>query len=353
MGRPGTTLRRMTGPIEPLLAIETSCDETAAAVIGPGGVALSSVVRSQVEEHGQFGGVVPELASRRHLEWIDAVVAEALSKAGITLDDVRAVGVTRGPGLVGCLLVGLAWAQGLCLARNLPLLGVNHLEGHLLASFVGQPLPPFPFLALTVSGGHTSLVRCDDVGAYEVLGSTRDDAAGEAFDKSARLLGLPYPGGVHVDRTSKGGDSAAVDLPRGMRGKPGYGFSFSGLKTAVWKHIEEHGVPEGQGMTDFCASLQEAIVDALLIKTREAARELDIKRVVVTGGVAANSRLRSAFADAAEAEGWELHRPEMRFCTDNAGMIGYVAWLRMSRGERSPLDVDVAPGLSLGPEPAW
>ncbi|MCO4769078.1 MAG: tRNA (adenosine(37)-N6)-threonylcarbamoyltransferase complex transferase subunit TsaD [Deltaproteobacteria bacterium] len=332
----------------PLLAIETSCDETSAAVIGDGGVVLSCVVRSQIEDHMEFGGVVPELASRRHIEWIDAVVAEALTQADVRLDDLKSVGVTRGPGLVGCLLVGLAWAQGLVVGRGIPLLGVNHLEGHLLASFVGQETPPFPFLALTVSGGHTSLVHCHGVGEYEVLGSTLDDAAGEAFDKSARLLGLPYPGGVHVDRLAQTGNPHAVALPRGMSKKPGYNFSFSGLKTAVWKHINEHGVPEGQALADFCASLQEAIVDALLLKTRKAARELGVTRVVATGGVAANSRLRSAIAEMADKEGWEVHRPEMRFCTDNAGMIGYAAWLRLARGERSDLNVDVAPGLALG-----
>jgi N6-L-threonylcarbamoyladenine synthase len=343
--------RTVQVPIHPVLALETSCDETSAALIGEGGRVLSCVVRSQIADHQDFGGVVPELASRRHLEWIDVVVADALSQAGLALSDVASVAVTRGPGLVGCLLVGLAWAQGLAVARGIPLLGVNHLEGHLLASFVGMAEPPFPFLALTVSGGHTSLVRCSGLGDYEVLGNTLDDAAGEAFDKSARLLGLPYPGGIQIDRLAQTGDRAALDLPRGMKKKPGYDFSFSGLKTAVWKHIEEHGAPQGQALADFCASLQEAIVDALLHKTRKAARELGIERVVVTGGVAANSRLRSAFAEAAEQEGWELHRPEMRFCTDNAGMIGYAGALRLSRGDRSPLDVDVAPGLSLAADP--
>jgi len=332
----------------PLLALETSCDETAAAVILDGGEVASSVVRTQVAEHAAFGGVVPELASRRHLEWIDAVVDQACSDAGVTLDGIAGVGVTRGPGLVGCLLVGLAWAQGLTIARDLPLLGVNHLEGHLLAPFIGHGAPPFPFLALTVSGGHTSLVHAHELGRYEVLGQTLDDAAGEAFDKSARLLGLPYPGGVHIDRLAQAGDSAAIAFPRGMSRKPGYSFSFSGLKTAVWNHVEAHGRPEGQPLHDLCASLQEAIVDALLIKTRKAARELGITRIAVTGGVAANSRLRSAFAEAAEKEGWELHRPEMRFCTDNAGMIGYVAALRMARGERSAPDLNVDPGFRLG-----
>ncbi len=336
----------MPGPF-PILALETSCDETAAAVIGPGGAVLSSIVRTQVDEHAAFGGVVPELASRRHLEWIDAVIDQALAEVGLGLDDVAGVGVTRGPGLVGCLLVGLAWAQGFAIARGLPLLGINHLEGHLLAPFVGQASPPFPFLALTVSGGHTSLVHVHDVGHYEVLGQTLDDAAGEAFDKSARLLGIPYPGGMHVDRLAQAGDKTAIQLPRGMSKKPGYDFSFSGLKTAVWQHLQRQGRPEGQALHDFCASLQEAIVDALLIKTRRAARKLGISRIAVTGGVAANSRLRGAFAEAAEKEGWELYKPEMRFCTDNAGMIGYVAALRMSRGERDPLDLNVAPGLRL------
>ena len=338
----------MTDPIHPVLAIETSCDETAAAVIGPDGVVLSNIVRTQVTDHAVFGGVVPELASRRHLEWIDAVVGEALASAALTLDDVRSVAVTRGPGLVGCLLVGLAFAQGLCIARSLPLLGVNHLEGHLLAPFIGTPAPPFPFLALTVSGGHTSLVLAEGLGRYRVLGETVDDAAGEAFDKSARLLGLPYPGGILIDRLAATGARDAIAFPRGMRGRPGYCFSFSGLKTSVWTQIQRHGRPEGQALADFCASLQEAIVDSLLTKTRAAARELGISRVAVTGGVAANSRLRSAFTEAAAADGFELFRPELRFCTDNAGMIGYAGSLRLAAGERSALDVNVDPGLALG-----
>lgn len=336
----------MSSP-SPILAIETSCDETAAAVVQADGTVLSSIVRTQVEEHAAFGGVVPELASRRHLEWIDAVVDAACADADVSLEDIAGLGVTRGPGLVGCLLVGLAWTQGVAIARGLPLLGINHLEGHLLAPFIGTGAPPFPFLALTVSGGHTSLVLAHELGRYEVLGQTLDDAAGEAFDKSARLLGLPYPGGVLIDRLAQSGDPAAIAFPRGMSRKPGYSFSFSGLKTAVWTHIEKHGRPEGQALHDLCASLQEAIVDALLIKTRKAARALGVQRVAVTGGVAANSRLRAAFAEAASRGGWELHRPELRFCTDNAGMIGYVAAHRMARGDRSPLDLNVDPGFRL------
>jgi N6-L-threonylcarbamoyladenine synthase len=337
------------GPdVHPLLAIESSCDETAAAVIGRDGVVLSDVVRSQVADHAAFGGVVPELASRCHVDAVDPVVQEAVRKASISLKDLRGVAVTAGPGLVGCLLVGISYGQAVAAALDLPILGMNHLEGHLLAPFVGTPRPPYPFLALVVSGGHTLLVLAKDVGDCDWVGETRDDAAGEAFDKGARLLGLGYPGGVMVDRLAReGGDPRAVALPRAMAGSGDYDFSFSGLKTAVWQHVQEHGQPEGQALRDFCASLQEAIVDALLAKTRRAAKDLAVRRVVVTGGVAANSRLREAFAQAAAEEGWELFRPTMRLCTDNAAMIGYAASLRMQRGQRSGLDLDARPGWAF------
>jgi len=331
----------------PLLAIETSCDETAAAIIGPGHEVLANVVRSQIDEHAVFGGVVPELASRGHLQYVGPVVDEALRVAGCSRQDLQAVAATRGPGLVGCLLVGLSYAQGLAVALGLPILGVNHLEGHMFAPFAGTPAPPFPFLALVVSGGHTELVLARDVGDYEILGATRDDAAGEAFDKSARLLGLPYPGGVEVDRLARAGNPAAVSLPRGMMHKGGFDFSFSGLKTSVWQHVQREGVPTGQDLNDFCASLQEAIVEVLVRKTQRAAREFDLDRIVLSGGVAANSRLRLAFSQMTEEEGWQLHRPEMDLCTDNAAMIGYVASLRMARGERSPLSLGVQPSLAL------
>ncbi len=330
----------------PLLAIETSCDETAAAVIGPGATVLANVVRSQIPEHRVYGGVVPEVASRRHVDWIGPVVDEALDRAGIEREDLGSVAATRGPGLVGCLLVGLSYAQGTAWGVGVPIVGVNHMEGHLLAPFVGDPEPPFPFLALVVSGGHTLLIHARGLGEYELLGETRDDAAGEAFDKGARLLGLPYPGGVEIDKLSKSGRADAIDLPRPMSRKPGYDFSFSGLKTAMRQHIDARGKPEGAALSDVCASLQEAIVDSLLIKTRKAARELGIRRVVVTGGVAANSRLRSAFAAAAEKEGWTLHRPGRGLCTDNAAMIGYAAALHLAAGA-VPSDADVAPGLRL------
>ncbi len=329
----------------PLLAIESSCDETAAAVLSADGVVLGEVVRSQIDDHALFGGVVPELASRCHTEAIDPVVQEACQRAGVTLADIRSIGVTAGPGLVGCLLVGLSYAQGLAAARGLPLVAVNHLEGHLLAPFIGQAEPEFPFLGLVVSGGHTLLVLAKGVGEYEVLGETRDDAAGEAFDKGARVLNLPYPGGIHVDRLAQDGDASAVDLPRGMKHSKDFDFSFSGLKTAVWQRVRAHGVPEGQGMNDLCASLQEAIVDVLVHKTKKASKATGTSRIIVTGGVAANSRLRSAFEEAAASQGWELLRAERKWCTDNAAMIGYVAAQRLKRGERSPLDVDANPGM--------
>ncbi len=334
----------------PLLSIETSCDETAAAVVGADGCLLSEVVRSQIEDHRHFGGVVPELASRCHVESVDAVAEEALQRAGLPRSDLRAVAATAGPGLVGCLLVGMSYAQGLALGQGLPFLGVNHLEGHLLAPFIGTGEPPFPFLALVASGGHTLLALARDVGDYELLGETRDDAAGEAFDKGARLLGLPYPGGAMVDRLAQGGDPAAFPLPRGMMAKPGYEFSFSGLKTAVWQAVQAQGVPEGERMKDFCASLQEAIVEVLVSKTKKAARAFGVERLVVTGGVAANSRLRAAFEEVCQKEGWAFHRPPLEHCTDNAAMIGYVAWLRLGRGQRSPLSLGAQPGLAFGQE---
>ena len=335
----------------PVLALETSCDETAAAVIGVGGEVLGEAVRSQIEDHQIFGGVVPELASRCHVEAIDPIVKEAVSRADLQLSDLGSVAATAGPGLVGCLLVGLSYAQGLAAAANLPFLGVNHLEGHLLAPFIGRAAPTFPFVGLIVSGGHTLLVLARDVGDYELLGETRDDAAGEAFDKGARLLGLPYPGGIAIDRLSRDGDPTAVALPRGMRQRDSLEFSFSGLKTAVWQHIQKNGVPEERALSDFCASLQEAIVEVLLRKTRVAMERNDLHRVVVTGGVAANSRLRAAFDQAAEERGWELHYPERQWCTDNATMIGYAAALRLQRGERSRLALDASPGLSFGQVP--
>jgi N6-L-threonylcarbamoyladenine synthase len=330
-----------------LLCVETSCDETSVAVIDEGGRALADVVRSQIEAHVPWGGVIPELASRMHLEWLPAVVDEALRASGTAPGEVDGVAVTRGPGLAGCLLVGLSWAQGFAAARGLPILGVNHLEGHLLAPFVGEPAPPFPFVGLVVSGGHSSVVFARSLGDYEVLGETVDDAAGEAFDKGARLLGLPYPGGVMIDRLAQGGDTKAIPLPRALRGDT-LDLSFSGLKTAVRERVEAGGAPQGSALADFCASLQEAIVDVLVDRARRAARRTGAGTVVLTGGVAANSRLRGRMEEAAREDGLRLLRPTPSRCTDNAAMVGYAAHLHWPEGVPPPERLDIDPSFPLG-----
>ncbi|MBI5210357.1 MAG: tRNA (adenosine(37)-N6)-threonylcarbamoyltransferase complex transferase subunit TsaD [Elusimicrobia bacterium] len=320
--------RRATGRSrDPLvLGIETSCDETAAAVVA-GGRVLSSVVSSQVALHRRFQGVVPELASRAHLQKIASVVRGALEGAGV--DRVDAVAFARGPGLVGSLLVGKVAAQTLARVMRCPLIGVNHLEGHILAAEldgrVGVPPRPlrFPFVALVVSGGHTDLVCSEGPGVYRVLGRTRDDAAGEAFDKIARMLGLGYPGGPAIDRLAKSGDPAAIAFPRPLL--PGsWDFSFSGLKTAVRYHLKRHGLPGKGAVADLCASLQEAVMDTLLQKTEAAARHVKARNIVVGGGVAANSVLREKFGSLA-ARGWNVWIPPMAMCTDNGVMIAHAA----------------------------
>jgi N6-L-threonylcarbamoyladenine synthase len=317
-----------------VLAIESSCDETAAAVIEDGRVARSSVVASQVDLHAKYGGVVPEVASRQHLRNIVPVVTEALETAGCTLDDIEAVAGTRGPGLAGSLLVGYNAAKAIAFGRELPFIGINHLEGHIYANWLVEgPEPEFPALCLVVSGGHTDLVLMRSHGQYERLGGTRDDAAGEAFDKVGRLLGLPFPGGPHVAKAALEGGPSKLELPRAwMHGT--FDFSFSGLKTAAL-----HVVRAGQySAPDIAWEFQEAVVDVLAGKTTRLAREMGAKNVLVAGGVAANTRLRE-----------ELHRrcpvpvriPPPKFCTDNAAMIGAVAGFRLDLGERSPLDEDI------------
>ncbi|MCK6526278.1 tRNA (adenosine(37)-N6)-threonylcarbamoyltransferase complex transferase subunit TsaD [Myxococcota bacterium] len=329
-----------------VLGIESSCDETAAAVVDGGGV-RSDVVSSQVDLHARWGGVVPEIASRAHLDRIGPVVRQALREAGIGLGSVEGVAVTCAPGLVGSLLVGVSYAKSLAFVRGLPLVGVHHLEGHLLAPFLSGGAPEFPFVALVVSGGHTALYRADGFGEYRTLGETRDDAAGEAFDKAAKLLGLPYPGGVVIDRLARGGDPAAVRFPRGMVGKGGLDFSFSGLKTALLQHVRTHGIPEGQGLADLCASYQEAIVDVLARKTLKAAERAGVGRIVLSGGVAANSRLRERMGRDGERHGLSVRLPEGRHCTDNAAMIAYAGRQRLVGGERHGLDLGVASTSSL------
>lgn len=329
-----------------LLAIETSCDETAAAVVEDGRRALSDVIATQIDIHRRWGGVVPELASRNHVVQVMPVIDEAMARAGVTPADLDAVAVTSGPGLVGALLVGVQAAKALALAWGKPLVRVNHLEGHLVAAFLSEAPPAFPYLGLVVSGGHTSLYAARDFGRYELLGQTRDDAAGEAFDKGAKLLGLPYPGGVAIDKLAKDGDPAGLRFPKAIVKGADLDFSFSGLKTALLHHVKKHGVPEGKGLADLCASYQEAIVRALVEKAFRAARRFQFERLVLAGGVAANSRLRAAaVARAAEYEGMSVFLPAVRLCTDNAAMIAVAGTHAFLRGERS--------GDDLAADPAW
>jgi len=344
-----------------VLAIETSCDETAAAIVEDGHRVLGDAVASQVAIHGPYGGVVPEIASRHHVTNLLPVLTEALAQAQCTLDSVDAVAVTRGPGLVGSLLCGIQFAKALAYARRLPLLGVHHLEAHLAAVFLDGPRregiaageqgeqrkPPFPHLGLLVSGGHTALLRAETFGQYALLGATRDDAAGECFDKVSKMLGLGYPGGIVIERLAATGNPRAIRFPRALRGRHDLDFSFSGLKTAVLHHVKEHGVPEGQALADLCASVQQAVVDVLVKKTRAALRVTGLRHVVLAGGVAANSRLRSAMAQALAEEGAELFVPAKAHCTDNAAMVAAAAYPRLMRGERSGLDLNASAQLPL------
>ncbi|MGC3996030.1 MAG: tRNA (adenosine(37)-N6)-threonylcarbamoyltransferase complex transferase subunit TsaD [Anaeromyxobacter sp.] len=331
-----------------VLALETSCDETAAAVVEDGRRVLSDVVSTQIEIHRRWGGVVPELASRNHVVQVMPVVDEALARAGVGPEALDAIAVTSGPGLVGALLVGVQVAKGLALAWDRPLVPVNHLEGHLVAAFLSEEPPSFPYLGLVVSGGHTSLYAAHAFGDYRLLGSTRDDAAGEAFDKGAKLLGLPYPGGVAIDRLAKGGDPAAVRFPKAIVKGADLAFSFSGLKTALLHHVRSHGVPQGQALADLCASYQEAIVRALVEKAFRAARRLQFERLVISGGVAANSRLRAAMAEeAASYDDMKVLVPPVKLCTDNAAMIAVAGTHALARGLRAGAGLNADPGWRL------
>jgi N6-L-threonylcarbamoyladenine synthase len=340
-----------------VLGLESSCDETAAAIVEDGRIVRSDVVASQNEVHARYGGVVPELASRAHVLNVVPVVKGALDRAGMTLADVDGIAVTNAPGLVGALLVGLQTAKALAWVAGKPLVGVHHLEGHLSAVYLQDPsesapvpaeAPPFPHLALIVSGGHTSLVRVDGHGVLTELGATRDDAAGEAFDKGAKLLGLGYPGGAVVDRLAKTGDPKAVPFPRSMTGgEHGSDFSFSGLKTALLHHVRAHGVPDGQPLADLCASYQAAIVEVLVRKTRRQARKLGMHHVQVCGGVAANGALRAAMIAAGEEDEFRVYVPPPARCTDNAAMIAAAGYHHLLRGERAGLDLDANPSAPL------
>ena len=332
-----------------VLGLESSCDETAAAIVDDGRIVCSDVVASQHEVHARYGGVVPELASRAHILNVVPVVQAALDHAGVSLEELNGIAVTNQPGLVGALLVGLQTAKAIAWVTGLPLVGVHHLEGHLTAIYLEPDPPPFPHLALIVSGGHTSLVRVDGHGQLAELGATRDDAAGEAFDKGAKLLGLGYPGGAVIDRLAKDGDPKAVAFPRSMTGgEHGADFSFSGLKTALLHHVRAHGVPDGQPLADLCASYQAAIVEVLVRKTRRAARRLRIEHVQVCGGVAANSALRAAMIAAGAEDEFRVYVPPPARCTDNAAMIAAAGTLHLERGERAGLEFTAVPGWRLG-----
>lgn len=323
-----------------LLAIESSCDETSAAVVRDGRHALSNVIASQIDVHARYGGVVPELASRKHVEAITPVIEEALARAGVELAQIEGVVVTRGPGLVGALLVGLSTAKALAFARRIPLVGVHHMEGHILAPLLEQELE-FPYLALAVSGGHTHLYRVDGVGRYRTLGRTLDDASGEAFDKVAKMLGLPYPGGVVIDRLAAKGNPAAIAFPRPLLQQDNCDFSFSGIKTAVLNYVQKQSTPvTGSHLEDLAASFQAAVVEVLCRKTLRAARGQALQRIVVAGGVACNSGLRAGMGELAAAEGLQVVFPSPGLCGDNAAMLGVAGDWYLSHGHQAPLDLN-------------
>lgn len=332
-----------------ILAIESSCDETAAAIVKNGRDVLSNVISSQIELHKLYGGVVPEIASRKHIEKINQVITEALKESDTTLDDLDAIAVTYGPGLVGALLVGVAEAKAISFARNIPLVGVHHIEGHISANYIeNKDLEP-PFICLVVSGGHTHLVKVADYGTYEILGRTRDDAAGEAFDKVARAIGLGYPGGPKIDRLSKEGNAEAIHFPKAKIADAPYDFSFSGLKSAVLNYLngcQMKGIEVNRA--DVAASFQKAVCDVLVEHAMLAVKESGLNKLAIAGGVASNGTLRMAMEHACAENGIRFYRPSPIFCTDNAAMIGAAGYYEYMQGTRSGYDLNAVPNLKLG-----
>ena len=339
----------MTGEDVCILAIETSCDETAAAVVRNGREVLSNVIASQIDLHTIYGGVVPEIASRKHIEMINQVIDQALKEAGVTFEDITAIAVTYGPGLVGALLVGVSAAKALAFALNKPLIGIHHIEGHISANYIEHENLKPPFLSLVVSGGHSHLVRVKDYGEYEILGRTRDDAAGEAFDKVARAIGLGYPGGPKIDKVSWEGNPDAIHFPRARIEENDYDFSFSGLKSAVLNYLNSCEMKkESICQADVAASFQKAVIDVLVENSINAVTRQGEKVFTLAGGVASNTHLRKALEEACREKGIELMYPSPIYCTDNAAMIAAAAYHEYRKGVRHGTDLNAVPNLKLG-----
>lgn len=331
-----------------ILSIESSCDETSAAVVKDGREVLSNIIASQIETHKKYGGVVPEVASRMHIEVVNGVVLEALEEAGVTLNDIDAIGVTYGPGLVGALLVGLQYAKGLSYSLKKPLVGVNHIEGHICANYIEHKDLKPPFVSLVVSGGHTFIVHVKDYGKYDVIGQTRDDAAGEAYDKVARALGLGYPGGPKIDKLAKEGNENAIEFPKANFHDDTLDFSFSGVKSAVLNYLNKCKMQNIEvNKADVAASFQKAVIDVLKQNVLKTCRKKEIKKIAIAGGVASNSALRESLIKAAEKEGIEVLFPSQVLCTDNAAMIGSAAYFNFINGSEAKLDINAKPNLKL------
>ncbi len=331
-----------------ILGIESSCDETSASVVVNGRKVLSNIISSQIDIHKEYGGVVPEIASRKHVEIINYVIKDALKTAGVSLKDIDAVAVTYGPGLVGALLVGLSAAKGIAYAAQKPLIGVHHIEGHISANLISNPDLEPPFICLVASGGHSHIVKVSDYGRYEILGRTRDDAAGEAFDKVARALGLGYPGGPAIDKEARRGDPFAIKFPQ-TKFPGSYDFSFSGIKTAVINYIHNQvQKEENVNIPDVCASFQQAVIDMLVSHTILACSDENMEKVCLAGGVAANSCLRNTFKDTCDKRGIEFYCPQLILCTDNAAMIASAGYYEYIKGNFSELTLNAVPNLKLG-----